>query len=150
MSKKRVEKYIPDALEVLDGAFRNSVYEIDPNFPKDALPKEYNGYISAFGASLIQSGLKPTIAVYENQSSNTDKIKKLLTLAILEIMRKEDNQNYSITESFDMNDSLLRYILNSNEDEEIIKSRIKDIAVAIKLAIRTFKLEKVKGSEDDE
>jgi len=144
MSKNRVEKYIPDALEVLDGAFRNSVYEIYSDFPKDALPKEYNGYISAFGASLIQSGLKPTIAVYENQSSNTDKIKKLLTLAILE------NQDYSITESFDMNDSLLMYILNLNEDEEIIKSRIKDIAVAIKLAIRTFKLEKVKGSEDDE
>ena len=120
MSKKRIEKYIPKAIEVLDTEFSDGV-----------IASAYNGYISSFGASIIQSGLKPTLALFENKNANTKEDKEYLTKLILKI----------ITD--DMNDgSLLRYVLNSNEDETYLKQKILDISIAIKLSIRTFELTK--------
>jgi CRISPR-associated protein Cmr5 len=118
MSKKRVENYIPRAIEVLEKKFKNK-----------AIPKEYNGYISAFGAGIIQNGLKPTVAIYENKQANNKSDKDVLTEIILQIIDKDSKEN-----------SLLRYILSSKEDEDILKEKIKDAAIAIKLSIRTFKL----------
>ena len=118
MSKKRVENYIPRAIEVLEEKFKNK-----------AIPKEYNGYISAFGAGIIQNGLKPTVAIYENKQANNKSDKDVLTEIILQIIDSNTQEN-----------SLLRYILSSKESEDILKEKIKDAAIAIKLSIRTFKL----------
>jgi CRISPR-associated protein Cmr5 len=118
MSKKRVENYIPRAIEVLEEKFKNK-----------AIPKEYNGYISAFGAGIIQNGLKPTVAIYENKQANNKSDKDVLTEIILQIIDSNTQEN-----------SLLRYILSSKENEDILKEKIKDAAIAIKLSIRTFKL----------
>lgn len=131
MSKKRIEEYIPKALEVL---------EKEKDF-KDGIPKEYNGYISAFGAGIVQSGLKPTVAIYENKN-NQDKTKSekdRLTKIILKIIAPNSNE-----------ESLLRYIINSNENEQLLKEKIKDASIAIKLAIRTFKLKDTKEDNKDE
>ena len=119
MSKRRIEEYIPKALEVL---------EKEEDF-KDGIPKEYNGYISAFGAGLIQSGLKPTVAIYENKNAQTKSEKDRLTKIILNIIAPNSSEK-----------SLLRYIINSNKAENILKEKIKDAAIAIKLSIRTFEL----------
>lgn len=120
MSKKRVEEYIPIALEVLDKEFSDG-----------KVPKEYNGYISAFGAGIIQSGLKPTVAIYENEQASTKSEKYKLTRIILKIIDKNSQET-----------SLLRYIINSNQNEKLLKEKIKDAAIAVKLAIRTFELTK--------
>jgi len=117
MSKKRIEEYIPKAIEVLEDEFKNK-----------GIPKEYNGYISAFGAGIIQSGLKPTVAIYENKQADTKSDKDILTRLILKIIDSNTQEK-----------SLLKYILNSNESEDILKEKIKDAAIAIKLSIRTFK-----------
>ena len=118
MSKKRVENYIPRAIEVLEKKFKSK-----------AIPKEYNGYISSFGAGIIQNGLKPTVAIYENKQANNKSDKDVLTEIILQIIDSNTQEN-----------SLLRYILSSKENEDILKEKIKDAAIAIKLSIRTFKL----------
>jgi len=118
MNKKRVERYIPKALEVLE-----------EEFAQNKIPMEYNAYISSFGASLIQSGLKATIALFENRNSQTKEDKNRLTKIILKIL--EENRK---------EESLLKYIIESPEDEIVLKERIKDISIAIKLAIRTFEL----------
>lgn len=131
MSKKRIEKYIPKAIEELDGYFLTQIKYLYPEIPEHTIPSAYNGYISSFGASIIQSGLKPTLALFENSKSNTDKTKKLLVDIILHIL---DNTNTQT--------SLLRYVLNSNEDETYLKQKILDISIAIKLSIRTFELTK--------
>ncbi len=117
MSKKRVENYIPKALEVLEKKF------------KDSIPSEYNGYISSFGASLIQSGLKATVALFENKNSQSKSDKEILTEIILEILDEKSKEK-----------SLLRYIIESKKDERVLKEEIKDISIAIKLALRTFEL----------
>ena len=118
MSKRRIEEYIPKALDV-----------IEKEFPDKAIPKEYNGYIAAFGASIIQSGLKPTVAIYENKNAQTKSEKNRLTRMILRIIDPTAKGQ-----------SLLRYIIK-HEDEELLKEEIVDAAIAIKLAIRTFKLQ---------
>ncbi len=118
MSKARIEKYIPDAMKVLDTTFSNGV-----------IPSAYNGYISSFGASIMQSGLKPTLALFENQNASTKEDKSYLTKIILQVLDANTNEN-----------SLLRYVLNGNE--ELLKTKIMDITIAIKLSIRTFKLDK--------
>ena len=119
MSKKRVEEYIPKALSVVENTFSSGV-----------IPKEYNGYISSFGAGLVQSGLKPTVAIYENKQSQSQQDRAKLPKMILQIIDPDSNEQ-----------SLLRYIINSNEDENLLKEKIKDASIAIKLVIRTFKLE---------
>jgi CRISPR-associated protein Cmr5 len=120
MSKKNIEKYIPEAMKVLEKTFSDGV-----------IPSAYNGYISSFGASIIQSGLKPTLALFENTNANTKEDKSYLTKMILEIL---DNKTQE--------ESLLKYTLKNAKDEAYIKQQILDIAVALKLSIRTFKLKK--------
>ena len=120
MSKKSIENFIPKAMEVLNDTFRDG-----------EIPSSYNGYISSFGASVMQSGLKPTLALFENENANTKENKNLLTSIILNILDKDASET-----------SLLRYVLKNKNDESYIKKQIMDIAIAIKLSIRTFKLTK--------
>jgi len=119
MSKKQIESYIPKAMEVLDDEFQDGI-----------IPSAYNGYISSFGASIIQSGLKPTLALFENTNAKTKESKEYLTYIIVRILtgKKDDI-------------SLLRYVMKKN-NEELMKQKIMDISIAIKLSIRTFKLDK--------
>lgn len=118
MSRKRIESYIPKAMEVLDDEFQDGI-----------IPSAYNGYISAFGACMMQSGLKPTLALFENTNAKTKESKEYLTYIILRVLtgKKDDI-------------SLLRYVIKNNE--ELMKQKIMDISIAIKLSIRTFKLDK--------
>lgn len=125
MSKKNIENYIPKAMEILSTTFSDGV-----------VPASYNGYISSFGASVIQSGLKPTLALFENENANTQEKKQLLPELILEILGKKSSYR-----------SLLDYILENKNEEQYLKQQILDIAVALKLGIRTFKLEKPKKGE---
>ena len=127
MSKRNVEGYIPRALEVLA-----------EHYPKKTIPSAYNGYISSFGASIVQSGLLPTLALFENEN-NQDKTKEdksVLTKNILKILDRSYPDN-----------SLLRYAIHFNGNRELLKQNIIDISIALKLTIRTFKLEK--GEKDE-
>lgn len=121
--KKRIEELIPIALEILEDEFKDN-----------AIPSEYNGYISAFGAGIIQSGLKPTIAIYENKNAKTKGEKDRLMGIILKIIAKYENVEINTN-------SLLRYVIE-NGNEAYLKELIKDSAIAVKLAMRTFELKK--------
>ena len=127
MSKKNVEAYIPRALEVLSS-----------HYPKKVIPSAYNGYISSFGASIMQSGLLPTLALFENEN-NQDKTKEdksVLTKNILKVLDSDYPDN-----------SLLRYVIHYNGNRELLKQNIINISIALKLTIRTFKLEKGEKNE---
>ena len=127
MSKKSIEQKIPKAMNILDFTF------------KDVIPSSYNGYISSFGASIIQSGLEPTLALFENENASTLEKKQLLPKLILNILDENSTET-----------SLLKYVLNRPNEKQYLKREILDIAIAIKLCIRTFKLEKPnKGSHNE-
>jgi len=123
MSKKRIESYIPDAIKVLE-----------KDFVDGKIPSAYNGYISSFGASIMQSGLKPTLALFENKDSNTKEKKEYLSKIILKVLDKSTQET-----------SLLKYVINGNE--KLLKDKIMDISIALKLSIRTFKLDKGEKNE---
>jgi CRISPR-associated protein Cmr5 len=124
MSKKRIEKLIPEVMKVLH-----------QEFPEGVIPSAYNGYISSFGASIMQSGLLPTLALFEKKDAPTKEDKSKLTSIIAKVLDVKGN----IT--------LLEWVLNSKEDQKYLKEQILDISVAIKLSIRTFKLDK--GNKDE-
>ena len=127
MSKKNVEAYIPKALEVLEEYYPNRV-----------IPSAYNGYIASFGASIVQSGLLPTLALFENENNQdrTRADRSVLTKNILKVL----DDNYP-------DNSLLRYVIESEENRELLKQKIIDISIALKLTIRTFRLDR--GEEDE-
>jgi len=123
MSKRNIEAYIPKVLKVLDRTFTEGV-----------VPSAYNGYISSFGASIMQSGLLPTLALFENTNASTKENKEYLSYLIVQVLRGNAEDV-----------SLLRYVLEGNE--QLLKKEILDISIAIKLSIRTFKLDK--GGQDE-
>ena len=125
MSKKRVERYIPKAIEVLEKTFKDG-----------KIPSAYNGYISSFGASVIGSGLLPTLALFENTNASTKENKEYLSYLIVQILTDRDDDI-----------SLLKYVIDSREERHQLKKQILDISIAIKLSIRTFKL--VRGESDE-
>lgn len=124
MSKRNIEKYIPKAIEVLEESFSDGI-----------IPSAYNGYISSFGASIMQSGLLPALALFENTDASTKENKEYLTYLILKILTNGDGDI-----------SLLRYVIEQN-NEMLLKQKILDISIAIKLSIRTFKLDR--GDRDE-
>ena len=119
MSKKRIESYIEPAMQAIAHSFND----------EKKISSEYNGYISSLGASIIQSGLKPTLALFENESADSKGEKKKLTDIILYILTKDSNER-----------SLLAYV--QTQDESLMKELIIDISIAVKLALRTFDLGK--------
>jgi CRISPR-associated protein Cmr5 len=112
----RIESLIPQVLTVLKDEFKDN-----------KIPKEYNGYISSFGASVMMSGLKSTIAMFENQNAHTQEDRVKLMRIIFRVLT--NNQT----------GKLLDYVIEN--ESNILKKEILDIATAIKLSIRTFKLE---------
>jgi len=109
--RKRIENYIPKALEVIK--------ELNIANSNGEVSKQFNGYISSFGASVRQAGLLATVLFYANANSNAEKEREKVVTAIEKIINKNIQQN--------INDKRL-------------KSEVEDAAVALKLAIRTFKL----------
>lgn len=103
------------------------------------IPSEYNGYIASFGASVIQAGLKPAVAFNERKSESSSEDKRPLMRAILHILLAQGKGNDGKLAD---DASLLSHILQRPEEERQLKRRILDAATALKLAIRTFRLEK--------
>jgi len=109
--RKRIEAYIPKALEAIETLSISS---------KDGrVAKQFNGYISSFGASIRQAGLLATVIFYANANSNAEKEREKVVQAIEKIIGKSIQQNIK---------------------DKNLKSEVEDAAVALKLAIRTYDL----------
>lgn len=126
---KKLDSLIPLAI---DAANNNLV-------KKGRIPKEYNGYISSFGAS-ARSGLKPAVAFFENKSADSMQDKTKLMKAVLEIICKYRQIN-------PVPATLMKYVLSSKTGG-FLKKDVMDAATALKLAIRTFKLDDGKGNKN--
>lgn len=76
-----------------------------------------------FGASIIQSGLEPTLFL-KNENASTLEKKQLLPKLILNILDENSTET-----------SLLKYVLNRPNEKQYLKREILDIAIAIKLVL---------------
>lgn len=127
MNKIKVEKLIPIAIECIEKTKLIIVKE-------NKIPKEFNGYISNFGASIIQSGLMSTVAFFEAKDTSSNQDRSKLTKLILNVINKEKDRNFEIDEKI----NLLDYILKNESKKNIVKEEVINAAIAVKLAMRVF------------
>lgn len=86
----------------------------------------FGGYISSFGASLVQAGLLPTVIFYENKDAEAKERYK-----VIEALKKMLNINAN---------QLAVYLLKEKKSDD--RKFISDVAngmVALKLALRMYK-----------
>jgi len=112
MSKRKIEAYIPRAIEAIESLeIANRDGEV---------AKQFNGYIASFGASVRQAGLLATVLFYENENSNAEKGREKIVYAI---------------------EKMIGYrIVNDNQVDKGTRADVENAAIALKLAIRTYKL----------
>lgn len=145
--KIQIERYIETSLNVIDDYLK---IEKSKN-SKYILEKEFKGYISSLGASIIMSGLIPTLAVY----SDKEKVNRLEVMHwVKKIIIKYLNDPKTIKcygtilnekLRFELNNSrkdLFQFVIENRNDQQILQEEILNIAVALKLALRTFELSK--------
>ncbi len=137
---RKVNELIPKAIEAISktGIANGS----------GVVEKEYKGYISSMGASILQSGLIATLAFYsKNTEGSGAKRTKLLDAIFILIENNENNRK---------NETLLKYILkktkaaNSGDTVKVselnhtklknFEQKISTSLVALKLALRTYKI----------
>jgi len=112
MNNKRVERLIPEAIKLLQ------------KFPKE---KVYQGYLAAFGPTVISSGIVQAVAFYSGDD-NKNRVIELMFKLIKEEIKTDKNR--------------LLDVLNEGENYKnyALKHTILDASIACKLAIRTFEL----------
>ena len=129
--KQKINNLIPVAIRVLEEA--NTQTNITQNNGKE-IPKQYNSYIASFGAAVNQSGLIAALAFFCNENANDEQDRHKLMAIIYKIMQDKDPD---IPEC----DNLFHYVIALNSQQiHKAKEEIMTIAVALKLAIRTYKL----------
>ncbi|SFV51944.1 CRISPR-associated RAMP Cmr5 [hydrothermal vent metagenome] len=111
MSRKQIEAFIPKAFEAIEKK------KIAKN---GEIPKQFNGYIASFGASIRQAGLLATVLFYANENSGAEEDRKKVVQAIEHIIGKS--------------------IVVDNSVDKKIRTEVEDAATALKLAVRTYKL----------
>jgi CRISPR-associated protein Cmr5 len=115
-----------------DKALNNPAVEIFKDRDSKTIPSEFNGYISAFGAAIIQSGLLPAMAFYQNAKSQAKSDRGQLINAIA-IMSGRTNGKALFKECCDLQ--------HDSAQLEELKKQIIDCAIALKLVIRTYQLD---------
>lgn len=124
---------IPMAIEAVNNCLRKE---------DNSISKQYNGYISSFGASVIQSGM-PLALLYnlrskdskgkEKSKSGSEVDRGPLMKAVFQVVREYRGSLSTVSKN------LFDYYRDSN-DQPMLRRQILDATVAIKLVIRTYPL----------
>lgn len=121
--KKRIDTYIPKAMDLV------KTHLLDDGKVKNI----YNSYISNFGAAVISSGVRATVAFFSKDEDH----RKLLQLLYEIVTGKSTSKENSHTD--------INSLLDEEGDMNQKISKLMDAAAAIKLSIRTFKIDKTNG-----
>lgn len=126
--KFQIMKVKSNLIERADMALKSCEIVIDGEYSR-----EFSGYIPAFGASIVQSGLLPALLFFEDKESDAKERSKVVKA--MEMILEMDSDS-SIT------DELLK---DPSKEKELLK-KVTEAAVALKLALRMYK-RKEKGNE---
>lgn len=125
MNKHRVDNYIPRAYE--------AIKEI--GILKDGkIPKGFRGQIASLGAMVAMGSVLSAIALYSNQGDSVVDRKKLIQaieFLILDEKKKDGNALFFFVQKE-----------IGKQKENAIKENILDAAIAIKLAMNLYEIEK--------
>ena len=90
--------------------------------------KEFNGYISSFGASLVQAGLLPTVIFFENKDASSNEDRSLVIKALKQMLGKGNKP------------SMAKYIIEDNKaNDQVFINDVAHAMTAMKLALRMYK-----------
>lgn len=135
---KKIETLLPLALvsaKILCNEQKDAqgkpVKDANGNIVKsNEIDKQFKGYISSFGASVISAGLLPTLVFY-SEKGGAEKDRQNLVKAIFDLIQKQGKHQ----QASDLKD----YVLSKQPNRNLAKREIFDACIALKLAIRTFK-----------
>jgi len=111
--RKRIESYIPKAVDAIQstGIAQNG-----------KVPRQFNGYVSSFAASVRQAGLVPTVLFFTAQTDRTEADRGKIVEAIETILGQP------IVDG------------RGRQNRAVTRDMVDDAATALKLAVRTFTL----------
>jgi len=106
----------------------------DDSFFKEngKVAKEYKGYISSFGAAVLQSGLKVGVALFSDSSSGGEQSKLPIMNGIRGLVLSDEEKNKYKT--------LMEFVIAHHHNG--IRNKVLDATIALKLALRTFEFDK--------
>lgn len=127
---KRIQKLIPTAIEAIKAM---KLPKVDDKDGIQKIDREFNGYISSFGASIISAGLLPSIIFYSQKGDSTSDRPKVISC--IEYVLQKD---YGLTGT--LLEKVRSLFTSENNRAEIDRwtNNISDSAVALKLAIRIY------------
>ena len=103
--------------------------------PAYLYPKPFKGYISSFAATVVQSGLLPTLDIYEKEDSAAEASRHLLPQAIAELLCRmgtvERKDGYQLSDYWEQ--------AAQDHQEKEFQKKVEQALVALKLAIRMYK-----------
>lgn len=138
MNKKRIERMIPIAMDIL----KENTLKILSSDGK--LPSNYSGYIDAYGPTIRQSGLMQAVTFHEKDRNKDKKRAKINDL--IELLLKKSG--YIKTNS---DKRLVDIVKKASEDNSEEKARLQGLIleaiIACKHAMRTFPKVIVKDSD---
>lgn len=133
---RRIEKYFPDILKMTKKEFEEEIKD-------KGIPSEYKGYISTFGAMVIQNGLIPALAYFEKTDANEKGNRKKIANIVKEFLKVKGDIR------IDDKKKLCQYLADEVQTKRMSKDKLReienkviDVSIALKLALRTFLKEK--------
>lgn len=137
--KKRIEKYFPAAMAAIKTVLQSENEAV-------VIDREFQAYIASFGASVLQMGLLPTLAVYADKDSSSAKPRPLL-LHVLALTLMADEGKFLSNEAKNALKGRERNLFQVAVEHEPLRreltENVLDAAVAVKLCMRTFNLTKL-------
>jgi CRISPR-associated protein Cmr5 len=142
----KIERLLPPALDAAQ-----KFITIDKE--RLSVPKQFKGYISSFGASVIQSGLMPTLAFYSDAGKGKGN-RSLLVPALIDILFQNGSYpiDIEVQKALDVLDKdkdkdmkpivyhFFDWLLKTNgKNPEKLRRELMDASIALKLALRTFR-----------
>lgn len=117
---KRIEQYIPIAINVVEDLFLNK---------DNPVPQELDNIASKFGLAIRQLGVKSTVIAFSAKGADENKL--IVTKAILRIIKLDETGICS------KNETLQTYVFE-NISNPLLKTKLMDASVSLKLAFRLF------------
>lgn len=136
--KKVIRELIPASMEAIEAVFFSEKYK-DKAYKTNGIPATFNGYIASFGASTIQMGLLPTIVVFSDKSSSSKENKALLLEVLWQVLQHEKSGFDNSKGKGDLLKTALDLSTKNNIHQ--LKQPLQRASIAIKLALRTYKLD---------
>ncbi|MEL6627177.1 MAG: type III-B CRISPR module-associated protein Cmr5 [Bacteroidota bacterium] len=127
--RKKLQSYIPKAIEAINATQIAKGGKVNGT---------YNGFISSFGAGIVQAGILPAVIFFETAEGTEGADKYRICQALYWMKQTMDGK--SIQTSSLEKTTLSQYILSHNlqYDNKFLKE-MTQYAVALKIAMRTFK-----------